>query len=117
MEIDYKLRKRIRELVMGHPNEVINALLTSSFWPGDLEHKIRYTRMGDDDRSMIAVAFSDDGDGWIEIAQELDHDRPEPVTRFRTGMTGGGMSHATRNGLLILAVAMMRDNRNFPQRK
>jgi hypothetical protein len=98
---------------MSHPDEVINALLTSSFWPKGLNTKTRYTRMGDDDQSILSIAFSDDGDGWVEAVSKPDPDLPQ-ASRFRTGM-GGGSSHATRNALLILAVAMTMDERSFPQ--
>jgi len=93
--------------------KTIYEILDEPFWPKDLEAMNAYERTHDDcdgDRSqLLTVMFSGDSDAWIKT------NCPHYMSlRFRTPL-GGGMSPRVRNALLILAMAIKKDNEDHPQ--
>jgi len=83
----------------------IDKVLTEIFWPPNLETKAYITTHDDNDgepkSGMLCVAFSCDGDAWIEIIGQRQ-------LRFRT-MDGGGKFLKIRNALLLLADAIRQE--------
>ena len=108
--------KLVRCVVEKYLDLVVDALLKRALWPKDIQTKMRYTRMGDDNRSLLAVAFSPDGDGHADCMCKPDPNPSEAgyMPRFRTHI-GGGTSPHTRTALLILARAIMLDELVHPQ--
>ena len=108
--------KLVRSVVEKYPDLVIDALLGRALWPKEVQTKTRYTRMGDDNRSILAVSFNPDGDGHADCMCKPDPDLSETgyMPRFRTHI-GGGTSPHTRTALLILARAIMLDELVYPQ--
>lgn len=92
--------------------EDIDKVLESPYWPQELESGRPYCRTHDDcdgDRSQqVVVTLSEDGDAWLAVTGERGS------RRFRT-WHGGGMSLRVRRALLLLAVAIKRDNEERPQ--
>ena len=90
--------------------KTIHAILNEPFWPKDLTED-GYSRVQDDcdgDKSQIlVVSFSQDSDVWVRTIHF-------GALRFR-GPFGGGMSPRVRNALLILAMAIKKDNEDWPQ--
>jgi len=97
---------------MNEVEKTIHKILEEPFWPENLSTKESYVRVQDDcdgDQSQILmVSFSQDSDAWIQTL----HNTP---LRFR-GPFGGGMSPRVRNALLILAMAIKKDNEEHPQK-
>ena len=87
----------------------IHELLEQPFWPETIESNKRYFITHDDndgDKSKgLEVAFSIDGDAWIDTTCP----NPFDACRFRTH-GGGGRNQRVRNALLILAEAIRLDN-------
>lgn len=87
----------------------MNTLIEGAYWPTSLETKTRYARRQDDTDGKtsadqyLAVAFSPDGDAWVDLPGTAGS------LRFRT-WAGGGQSSRVRNALLVLAEAIKRDN-------
>ena len=111
MEADY-CRGRIS--VSKKPIEKqVKSLLEDNYWLTTLNTRVSYFRTQDDcDGNMkegISVAFSPDGDAWVETTQ-----RAMGMCRFRMAV-GGGQSLRVRNALLILAEAIRLDNEERPQ--
>jgi hypothetical protein len=92
-------------------SKTIHKILEEPFWPEEIDSNEPYTRVHDDcdgDMSQtLSVTFSIDGDAWVTT--EFSASR-----RFRT-YQGGGMSLRVRNALLILAMAIKKDNEEKPQ--
>ena len=117
--VEKQRRRRIRQMVNTHPDEVLAALLEVPFWPEGLDAKESYQRFGDDDNSFLRVLFSDDGDAWPNMFHlEMEGDREHMATspRYRTYF-GGGHSLRTRAALLMLAKAIAMDNADHPQER
>lgn len=94
---------------MSRPTEQqIMEFLERPFWPERMETNQSYFRTHDDcdgdAHKGLHVAFSIDGDAWIETSCSC---------RFRTG-AGGGASLRVRSALLILAMAIDADNQERP---
>lgn len=110
---------KVAEMMREQPSETILAilheLLGSAFWPQILDTKTGYRRVSDDTSGDITVVFSQDGDGWVEVTSHLDPKEPSLIHRFRTPLFGGGESEYVRNALLILAIAIKRQNELHPQ--
>jgi hypothetical protein len=87
----------------------MRTILETSFWPSQLSPKETYFRTQDDcdgDLSNgMSVTFSEDGDAWIDTFRNC--------CRFRTH-GGGGRSLRVRNALILLAIAIQLDNKEFP---
>lgn len=92
----------------------MNTLIEGAYWPASLTTQNLYVRRQDDTdgstdaEHTLGVAFSPDGDAWVDLpggAHSL---------RFRT-WAGGGQSPRVRNALLVLAEAIRRDNEEQPQ--
>lgn len=85
-------------------------LLEASWWPESLKPHENYFRTQDDcdgDRSSgISVHITDDGDVSVMTFRG--------PCRYRMPMIGGGLSHRTRNALLVLALAIKWDNEETP---
>lgn len=114
-----QLRKMVREMCKKYPDLVAEHLLETMFWPAGLATGTLYQRFSDDTNGNLQVFFLQDGDAGVELISNLD---PEEVTlahRFRTAgpFAGGGESPRTRNALLLLALAIQRDNKEHPQRR
>ena len=77
-------------------------------WPPELSADTMYERIHDDNdgtgEGCIRVGFTPDGDAWITT--DKHHGQ---VLRFRTAL-GGGNSVRVRNALVLLALAIKRDN-------
>lgn len=86
----------------------LKSILESYFWLPSLQAMKRYFRTHDDcdgDRfEGISVIIGNDGDTWVAMNQR------DNSCRYRVPFTGGGLSHRTRNALLILAYAIKMDN-------
>ena len=86
--------------------ECVRELLEADWCPSELETNTPYFRTQDDcdgDRaSGINIFVSCDGDVSVHTAKG--------PCRYRTPITGGGLSRRTRNALLILALAIKWDN-------
>ncbi len=111
------LRRKIRELCQEYPELVIQELLEAPFWPSSISTNTLYAR-GDDDTAEgeISVAFSPDGDGWVEVLSHPDPAEMSQSHRFRTYF-GGGQSLRTQTALKVLAVAIQLDNQERPQHR
>ncbi len=107
--------ERLRQIVcdcQAHPDEVITAILNTSFWLQGLAVNTPYTRGADDTQGgSICVRFSSDGsaDGWIEVLSTPDPEEQNTVQRFHSYF-GGGVSLRVRTALLILALAIKIEN-------
>lgn len=99
-------------MTIKNVEKAIYEILDTDFWPKDLSTDESYVRVHDDCdgnyTQTICVGFSHDGDAWVTIPSNR-------ILRFR-GPFGGGMSSRVRNALLILAVAIKKDNEMSPQR-
>jgi hypothetical protein len=93
--------------------DTIRKILEDSlgFAPG-LDVETPYERLHDDHdgRGMgkIVVIFGPDGDAWVRTDSHQG-----PTLRFRAPL-GGSHSPRTRNALVILAYAIMLDEKQFP---
>jgi hypothetical protein len=86
-------------------------------WPATLEENRAYVRFEDDSPTgRIAVQFTSDGDGWIEVFGVPDETYGTFSYRFRTAI-GGGESPSVRAALMILAEAICMDNKENPQER
>lgn len=110
-----KVQRATKRLLEKDPCSVIKAVTEGIFWPSLLEPRIGYRRVSDDTSGDITVSFSNDGDGWIEIASRIDPQEPLEIQRFREPICGGGESPRVRNALLVLALAIKLDNQSRPQ--
>lgn len=108
-----RVENQIKTLVDRYPEQVMNALLARPYWPQEVRTQIRYVRISDDNHGVLSVAFSPDGDGWVDVFAKPDPHEPGSM-RFRTSVGGGGSPH-TRNALLMLAAAMRLDELEHPQ--
>ncbi len=93
----------------------IDALLGEHMiWPEGLEAATQYRRTHDDHDGTcdgkISVVIGHDGDAWVDLQGK----RPCESLRYRT-YQGGGRSLRVRNALLILAYAIMLDNKELPE--
>lgn len=110
-----RLMQKIRKICEEYPNEVIQALLETPFWPAGIETSEYYRRFDDDTRKgMLWVMFSPDGDSWVDVAAEKDPEEMIHSHRFRNYF-GGGQSERVHVALKILAVAIKLDNEEHPQ--
>ena len=115
--MDKRLQRKLQQYCKDHPDEVAKVLLESHFWHEGLEPNTTYARFDDDTYSgHISVAFSQDGDGWLEVLSEKDPEDPLSH-RFRMPLHGGGQSGRVRTALLILALAIKLDNEERPQNR
>ena len=91
--------------------KTIYALLDEPFFPESLGDEDEFTRAHDDHdgdlTQTLDVILSPDSDVCIRTY----HDR---MLRFRNSF-GGGQSLRVRNALLILAMAIKKDNEERPQ--
>lgn len=112
-----KLRQTIKEALKQNPEEVLQILLEESYWPTPLKSENAYSRYDDDtQRGRIGVAFSPDGDAWIEVWSLPDPEEMNFMHRFRSYF-GGGQSERVRMALIILAFAIHLDNQSRPQHR
>lgn len=112
-----KMRQAVREAVSHDPEEVLKILLEGSHWPTSLKSDNAYSRYDDDtQRGRIGVAFSPDGDAWIEVWSLPDPEEMNFMHRFRSYF-GGGQSERVRMALFILAYAIHLDNQSRPQHR
>lgn len=94
----------------------IKELLEEPFWLSTLDTHTTYLRFEDDSHDgCIAVQFSQDGDGWIEVLSKPDKNDFHVDMRFRMPFVGDGQSSRVRNALLILAEAIRLDDEDKPQ--
>lgn len=89
--------------------EDIHALLESSLqWPTELLPNTPYDRVHDDhdgtNEGKIIVGATEDGDVWLTTDQPTYR-----ALRFRTPF-GGGSSPCVRNALVILMLAIKKEN-------
>ena len=88
---------------------IARKVLETPFWPDDVETKVSYHRTHDDcDGNYsegIAVAFTQDGDAWVQTIK-----KSMGMCRYREPHFGGGLSPRVRNALLLLALAIKLDN-------
>ncbi len=93
----------------------VEKFLEDPVWIPGLKAKTSYVRLHDDHdgtrQGRVCVAFSEDGDAWLET--ETNH-RGGPL-RFRSHF-GGGESPRTRIALMILARAIQLDSEAKPQK-
>ena len=81
--------------------------------PASLSAGTLYSRVQDDCEGIkdysesLSVLIARDSDVWVNAGGHT------PI-RFRMSFWGGGMSHRVRNGLLVLAEAIRRDNLSSP---
>jgi len=107
----------IKKLCREHWDEIAEVLLETPHWPAGIEVDERYTRFDDDTRKgHIALLISNDGDAWLDLLSQLDEEDPYSH-RFRMPMIGGGQSPRVRQALLILALAIKKDNEEHPQHR
>ncbi len=67
-------------------------------------------RTEDDSRDgFLITGFTGDGDAWVQTL--ADH---SGMLRFRC-LSGGGRSLRVRDALMILAMAVAADNKDFPK--
>jgi hypothetical protein len=90
-------------------DEIVRKLLDSGLpWPPELNADTVYEREHDDHdgthEGKIQVGFTPDGDAWITTDKHRG-----PALRFRTPF-GGGSSIRVRNALVLLALAIHREN-------
>jgi hypothetical protein len=88
--------------------QIIREILEDNFWPDSVESDVAYKIQADDHQrdsgfGYLTVAFSKDGDAWIDTFTES-----RESCRFRT-FVGGGRNHRVRNALIILAEAIRLD--------
>lgn len=94
-------------------NRALNTLLDGHYFPETLEANCNYSRVQDDcmgikDYSQsLSLVIAHDSDVWISVGGSTS-------LRFRVPMIGGGASPRVRNGLLVLAEAIRRDNEQIP---
>jgi hypothetical protein len=109
------LLRKLKSLCDTHPNEVMQVLLETPFWPAGIETRENYSRFDDDTRKgLITVFFSPDGDSWIDVIAEKDPNEMIHTHRFRNYF-GGGQSDRVHVALKILAAAIKMDNEDHPQ--
>lgn len=109
---EQKIAEEVRNLCKKYPNEVLNQLLATPFWPKELEIGEQYERYDDDTRyGRIAVRCGNDSDVWI--AAPPDPKEPNLFHRFR--FYPRGESERTHMALKFLAVAIALDNVVWPQ--
>jgi hypothetical protein len=93
----------------------IDAILNSYFWPESLQPNVNYCRTQDDCdgdfTQQVAVMFDSQGDAYLQAIGKYGF---SGSLRFRMPMQGGGLSPRTRNALLILAIAIDEDNKQYP---
>ena len=96
------------------PQEIekqIIEILEDEWWLPSIKTKTNYARLHDDHdgtmKGIINVAFSPDGDGWINVLNRMG------ALRFRNWM-GGGKSQRTHKALQILALAIKLDQEEKP---
>ena len=105
---------KTKALLETDASEVLRAVIETPFWPKTLEEREQYQRLGDDTKGYIEVIFTPDNDGHISVLSVLDPDELTEYHRFRTYF-GGGQSLRVRNALLVLAQAIVEDNKERPQ--
>jgi hypothetical protein len=120
------MKKSLQKEIEEDPVSLVRAILESDFWLSTIETNNLYTRFeggkvkrfeDDSPKGYLTVAFSEDGDGWIQVLAEPDPDDFNMTFRFRMPMIGGGQSPRTRVALLILAEAIRLDNEQYPQHR
>ncbi len=97
---------RIREEIQsdGLLND-IERLLEDFYWIPGLKMNRFYERVHDNGgNNTLWVGFGPDGDAWIKTNGKI-------ALRFNMPFGGGGQSPHVRNALMILAYAIMLDNR------
>jgi hypothetical protein len=108
----------LSRIIKRYPDEALDLILNNWFWPVSLDTKTFYKRRSDDTDGLdsnIGVAFSQDGDAWVEVISNFDPDESNFGShRFRMPMQGGGRSGRVRNALLFLARAIMLDEKELP---
>lgn len=94
--------------------KAMNTLIEGYYFPQSLSPNQMYSRVQDDCEGVkdysqsLAVVIAHDSDVWITIGGFTS-------LRFRVPMIGGGMSPRVRNGLLVLAEAIRRENEHSPR--
>lgn len=87
-------------------DKAIETVLSMMYWPKQLKTNTEYFRVQDDcDGDMnngLSVTIDVMGDVWIQTTS---------LCRFRMISGGGGLSPAVRNALLVLAMAIEKDNK------
>jgi len=93
--------------------KTIHEILDECFWPQSLDCNQVYFRTHDDcDGNLVdglSVTITPDGDAFVKAVAERLYS-----CRFRMPLSGGGLSPRVRNALLILAMAIKKDNEEFP---
>jgi hypothetical protein len=101
-------------------NEEIKNFLEKIFiWPKELEIKVPYKRMHDDNEGRneyLEIIFGPDGDAWVKINKKIIFlSQDQSALRFRVPGGGGGVSGRTYKALATLAYAIYLDNKDYPQ--
>jgi hypothetical protein len=90
----------------------IDEILELLPWPKELRAGEPYVRLHDDHdgtyEGELMVYITPDGDAWVSTDGRLGH-----TLRFRTS-AGGGNSPLVRNALVLLALAIKRENERKP---
>jgi hypothetical protein len=108
--------RAIKKLLEDDAHLVLEALLEHPFWPEQIRPDELYSRMEDDTQGKLMIVFAQDGDGHVRIETTEDPEDPTYARRFRSGF-GGGRSERVLSALRFLAVAIVLDNRDYPQRR
>ncbi len=105
----YLIRMFLRMKLVNDMNEdkAIETVLSMMYWPKELKTNSEYFRTQDDcdgDLSNgLSVTIDIMGDVWVTTTKNS--------CRFRMTAGGGGLSPAVRNALLVLAMAIEKDNK------
>jgi len=99
---------------MNQFDEIIKKLDWQKAWAVIGGTDSQHQRFGDDQRlGLLMVQFSCDGDAWINILK--DPEEFGTAQRFRETFSGGGQSKRVREAIMLLALAMVADNKDRPQ--
>lgn len=109
---EQEVAKAIRAMCRKYPNEVLNQLLATSFWPKELEMSQTYERFDDDTRKGRVVVYCR-RDSDVCIGTHPDPKEQNVFHRFR--FSPRGESERTHMALKFLAVAIALDNVVWPQ--
>lgn len=107
---------KIKEPSQLAVQRAMSTLLEGFYFPNTLAANKHYSRVHDDCEGVkdysqsLSVIIAHDSDVWITIGGFTS-------LRFRVPFIGGGMSPRVRNGLLVLAEAIRRDNEEIPRLK
>jgi hypothetical protein len=109
-------KRKTRETSQEEIIRAIGTILDNPFWIPELELERQYSRLQDDHdgtfQGELGVFFLRNADACVSVTGP----RPGCYLRFRD-FFGGGQSQRVRNALIVLALAIKRDNETRPQEK